>query len=120
MEEGEEAVPLQLRPVLRELVHELVVGNFAGLEADGRAGRVRAEDLRLVIARYGRVLGELPEHAFDPRFAGAIPLGGDEAAWAVDVALWTVEEGRSDLTLQTTVWATSRGILARIEDLQVM
>lgn len=43
------AVPPDLIPALRELVHELVIGNignYAGLEADGRAGRLTAEEIR--------------------------------------------------------------------------
>ena len=67
-------VPPILVPALRELAHELVTGNFARLEADGRAGELSAEQLRVAATRYPVTLVDLPEQAFEPQFAGALSL----------------------------------------------
>jgi hypothetical protein len=116
----QDTVPARLIPTLRELVRELAVGNYAGLVADGRAGRLTAEELRQAVARYGRRLVELPDEAFDARFARAMPIEGETELWAVDIDLWTAEEGSSDLTLQTLVRLTPQGVSAHISDLHVM
>jgi hypothetical protein len=112
------AVPLNLIPVIRELVHELVKGNYEGLEADGRAGRLTAEELRQSITSYGGTIIELPNEAFET--ADAIPIEGEPNCWAVDVDLWTAEEGQSDLTLSLTVCVTPEGMIAQIDDLHVL
>lgn len=113
---SETALPASMKPVLRDLVHELVVGNYAGLEADGRAGDRSAEVLRQAIADYGRTLIELPDEAFERKNASAYRLLGEPARWAVEIALWTLEEGRSEATVQ----AKPDGTSAEVEDIHVM
>jgi hypothetical protein len=91
---------------LRELVAALSRGQYATLAADGRAGRSSAEDLERVIAEYGHSLCPLPEGGaslFD-----VVPLA-DGTGWAVDVDLWTAEQGRSDLTLSATITPDDTG-----------
>lgn len=117
---SEAALPANMKPVLRDLVHELVVGNYAGLEADGRAGDRSAEVLRQAIADYGRTLTELPDEAFERKNALAYRLPSERARWAVEIALWTLEEGRSDLMLEATVQVASDGTSVEIEDIHVM
>jgi len=88
--------PVQLLPALRQLVHDLAVGMFSELERDGRAGRVTAEELKRVVRDYGRTLVDPPEESFAKVEAYEVDEG---AEWAIDIDLWTQEEGRSDLTL---------------------
>jgi len=111
-------IPTQLRPALRSVVDELVRGNYAALERDGRAGRVGAEGLQRAIAEYRRHLIDLPDEAFE--VSGAIEVTNQARTWAVDLDLWTEEEGRSDLTLSATVTETSSGVQVKIEDLHVL
>jgi hypothetical protein len=103
---------------LKALVHELVAGNFATLAADRRAGRLTAEELANAVANYGRTLIDLPDAAFET--ADVIPLAGQATAWAVDLDLWSVEEGQSDLTLSVTLQLTPDGVLTSIDDLHVL
>ena len=111
-------IPTNLISVLKDLVHQLVIGNYVGLEVDGRAGRLTAGELKQTIIEYGRVLIELPDGAFE--VARAYPIQGRESCWTVDLDLWTVEEGKSDLTLSVTVQITPNGVLAEIDDLHVL
>lgn len=119
MTEEEYAIPKKLIPALKDVVHELVVGNFAKLEADGRAGRLSAEDLRQVLEDYGRTFVDLPDEAFEVG-GGAVPLANENETWGVDLDLWTKEEGQSDLTLTMTVRDTDKGIVIEIDDLHVL
>jgi hypothetical protein len=109
--------PKQLIPALRQLVHDLVVGMFDQLERDGRAGRVTAEELERVVRDYGRTLVDPPEESFATAEAYQVDEG---AEWAVDMDLWTQEEGRSDLTLSVTAWVQGESVQVAIDDLRVL
>jgi hypothetical protein len=113
------SVPLILLPALKDLVDELVAGNYSELEADGRAGRLSTEELRRAIMQYGRTLVALPDEAFEVANAHRI---ADEQfpSWAVDLDLWTKEDGHSDLTLSVKVQVIPAGVLVQIEDLHVL
>lgn len=118
LKELEFTIPKELIPALRDVVHELVVGNFAKLEADGRAGRLTAKDLQQVLSDYGRTLIDLPDEELN--VGDAFRLENEENAWGVDLDLWTAEEGRSDLTLRMTVRKADKGVLIEIDDLHML
>jgi len=111
-------VPERFRPVIKDLVHELVVSNYSGLETDGRAGLFSAERLHEVVTDYSPcTFIDLPDEVWEQADAYYIERRG---YWAVDVPLWTVEEGRSDLTLQVTIHETDDGFNIAIENLHVL
>jgi hypothetical protein len=89
----------KIRDTVRRLVEMLVVGDYHGLERASQGRRLTAEQLRQGVEEYGRKLRMPPEVVFDKldvnEIKGAIPR-----AWWGLVDLWTVEEGRSDLTLE--------------------
>jgi hypothetical protein len=111
-------IPTEFRPAIREVVRDLGRGDFARIEAAGRAGRVGLHGLRYAIASYGCRLVELPEAAFD--LGDSYPNDLGESEWQADVPLWTAEEGRSDLTLQLTIRRTAAGVELEIDDLHVL
>jgi hypothetical protein len=115
-ERGE--LPESLIPPIREVVRELAAGNYEGLEADGRAGRLTAGALREAVGQYGRTLVELPDEGL--QYVWVYPQQGRENVWRVDVDLWTAEEGRSDLTLSLLVERTGEGVRVEIENLHVL
>lgn len=110
-------VPQNLIDPLRDIVHELVIGNYQRLEEDGRAGRLTSDQIRWVVERYGRKLIELPPEAFE--IADSYKIEGQTDSWAIDLPLWTKEEGRSDLTLTLTASITPAGVRLEIDDLHV-
>ena len=59
----------------------------------------------------------LPAEAFS--LVDSYPVKGRQATWAVDVPLWTAEEGRSDLTLSLTVSESREGVRLELDDLHV-
>jgi RecB family endonuclease NucS len=111
-------IPEKLRPALRSIVDELVKGNYAALERDGRAGRVGAEGLQRAITEYRRHLVDLPEEAF--AISDAYERKNQPGTWTVALNLWTAEEGRSDLTLSATVNEVGDDVKVEIDDLHVL
>ncbi|HIC82667.1 MAG TPA: hypothetical protein EYP07_17135 [Kiloniellaceae bacterium] len=106
------------RQAIADLVGVLARGAFEDLVRDGRAGRLSAAELKRVIAQYGRRLTELPGSAFD--LADCYRLEDKPEKLAIDLPLWTVEDGRSDLTLSLTLQRMGSEIALRIDDLHVL
>jgi hypothetical protein len=103
---------------IRRLVADLASGRYGDIVADGRGGRLSADDLERAVVEYGRKLIPLPEEG--------IPLvdfyahDADPGAASLDVPLWTEEEGRSDLTLSIAVTQTRGLCRVEIDDLRVL
>ena len=92
---------LTIRDAIQGLIEDLVAGNFEGIEADGRAGRLTGAEIKDAIAQYGRTLVPPPSDIWNE--CSGNQVDGHMGMWAVDVPLWTREEGRSDLTLSLWV-----------------
>lgn len=101
-----------------DLVADLARGRLAEIEADGRAGRLSASELLSAIRDYGRTLVPLPDEAV--HLIDVYLNDWDSTKSSLDVPLWTIEEGRSDLTLSLV--ATKDGDKYRVEisDLHVL
>ncbi len=102
---------------IRGLVDDLVAGNYAELEADGRIGRLTQGQLRDAIEEYGRKLVPLPDDRMEMH---EYQSDADPLEFAVDVTLWTAEEGRSDLTLSLTVVENGDNPMLSIDDVHVL
>ena len=111
-------LPEFLIPPIREVVRELAAGSYERLEADGRAGRLTAAELREAVEHYGRTLVELPDGGL--QHVWVYTQQGRENVWRVDVDLWTAEEGRSDLTLSLLMERTGESVRVGIENLHVL
>jgi hypothetical protein len=114
---GRAILPVDLAGAVEELVSDLVAGRFREIEVSGRSGRLTADGISREIASYGRTLVRLPDdwQGFASTYG---PAPGDIRS--MDVALWTVEEGRSDLTLQLDVRRGQGGWSLEITDLHVL
>jgi hypothetical protein len=108
----------KISDTVRHLVGMLVAGDYAGLEAVSRGRRLTAEELREAWEEYGgdlrlpgvpaRELRMPPEsvfETFDEDNLDVLELASPRS-WAVLVPIWTVEEGRSDLTLEVVLTDT--------------
>jgi hypothetical protein len=103
---------------IRALIDDLVERNFAAIEADGRVGRLTVEELRIAIDAYGKTLVVMPRNGLES--VDAYPSDEDPEVIAVDVPLWTREEGRSDLTLSLTIVERAGSAIVSIDDLHVL
>lgn len=94
------APPLDL---LDTLVALLIDGNYEGAAALTQSDRLPAAEMRWALEQYGRTLTAIPDHGWTLADAVAIANPREGQAWSVSLPLWTVEEGRSDLEVETTI-----------------
>ena len=81
--------------------------------------RMTEDDLKRVIEEYGRTFVQLPTN-FGEYVDAVIIEVPPLPAWSVQVPLWTLEEGRSDLTLELTVTERIEGLIIELDDLRVL
>ena len=110
----------QMTAVVVMITNLLAAGDYetASRMAEGR--RLSAADLERAVRDYGRTLVSIPPAARDSYDVYRVEKA-NRPTFAVDVDLWTQEEGRSDLTLQLELIDTGRSTYAvTIEDLHVL
>ncbi len=106
----------------------VIVRRVADLIADARyedavrsctLSRLSPTDLAAVIEDYGRTFVALPDDFGTCVDSVAIQTTA-HPAWSVRAPLWTVEEGRSDLTLEMTIEDRPGQPRIELDDLKVM
>jgi hypothetical protein len=109
----------RLRDTIRRLVELLVAKDYDEIERFTRGVRLSAESLREAVRRYGHELVVPPEEAFERLDIIEMETPSDPRKWSVRFDLWTKEEGRSDLTLELTIFDGGE-IGAEVDDLHVL
>ena len=110
-------VSKDVKKLIQKLVAELAKGNYSIIKEPPFQSRCNPEDIARVIEDYGRTITNLPNEAFN--FYKAIPVKGEKSKYALDVDLWTKEQGRSDLTLQLTV-SDQENLVIEVDDLHIL
>lgn len=107
--------------LLRQVVEWMVAGDFKAVAVASGNTRLSAEEMREAIESYGRTLVHLPDSVWEDLDVIRVEVAVDPT-WAVCVDLWTLEEGRSDLSLECTI--TTRGgaggATIEIDDIRVL
>ena len=88
--------------VIRQIISWLVAGDYKAIEAASHGVRLSAELLRDAVADYGKKLITPPDFNIDKLDIVEI-TNSTMPSWSINIVLWTLEEGRSDLTLECTV-----------------
>jgi hypothetical protein len=111
----------RLQSAVQHAVDLLVSGKYFELEALSGGRRLSAAELEQAVRDYGRELTNEPGGKCSWRERVEIRSPENREGWSLYVDLWTVEEGRSDLTLELTVWESADGGLeVEIDDLHVL
>jgi hypothetical protein len=113
--DGNRAVQLATRAIV-DLVCD---GRFEEAIRMCSSSRLTAKDLERTTRRYGCTFVQ-PPLAIDGLVDAVAIKGMGPLAWSVRAPLWTLEEGRSDLTLELTVTASSTGAVVELDDLRVL
>ncbi|HEX5750289.1 MAG TPA: hypothetical protein VFZ09_28920 [Archangium sp.] len=103
---------------IRRLIEDLAAGRYAEIAADGRAGRLTEAELRTAVEDYGRTLVPMPDDVEMTVDVYEQPSSPDTVA--IDVPLWTQEEGRGDLTLSLTAIKQGETYTVEVDDLHVL
>lgn len=93
---------------------------YAELAALCGGGRMNAHDLEVAVGSYGRTVVPLPTQALS--LVDYVQINGAHPpAWPVQAPVFTVEEGRSDLTLELIlVEQSDGGFRVELDDLHVL
>ena len=88
--------------VVREVVQLLARGDYYGLEQLTAGERLSATELAGAVREYPGTL-QIPP-SWEAMFLDVVPVtSADSPTWSVVVPIWTIEEGRSDLSLELTI-----------------
>lgn len=92
----------KLKDMVRQIVTKLVMGEYRDLEKLSRGVRLKADEIEAGVVQYGKVLTMPPISQF--KELDVIPVRDSKVRkFDVRVPLWTLEEGKSDLTLELTL-----------------
>ncbi len=86
----------------RQILTLLVQGNYSELENLTNSRRLNQAEIADSIQQYGKILVLPPDSTFDNLDIIEIE-GKSPKQWDVRIDLWTLEEGRSDLTIELTL-----------------
>ncbi|RYH57507.1 MAG: hypothetical protein EON54_11785 [Alcaligenaceae bacterium] len=88
--------------LVKRVVELLVAGEFGAAAQITGFSRLSTEDIAEAIRSYGRTLVVPPSHVWQELDIVRVAAAADPT-WSVVCDLWTLEEGRSDLSLVCTV-----------------
>jgi hypothetical protein len=117
----EHPVPARWRPLFEEIVHRLVIKDYAGLSRDGFVAYTNDpsdETIGAWIEDYPWKLIDLPEQAWG--YSEHFALDDERHTWYVRLDLWTAEEGLSDLSLEAEVHDDGSNVSVKIGSIHVM
>jgi hypothetical protein len=111
------AVPERFRAVVADAVALIAAGDLAALREHPRI-RLRGGDPLIWVRSYPATVTALPPEAWD--IADAIQSRDHTGTWSIVVPLWTLQEGRSDLSLEATAQDLPSGPLITIDGIHVL
>jgi hypothetical protein len=104
----------------KHLVRLLVHANYDELVRLSNGIRLRASDIETAIAEYPATF-IMPENIFFEELDVIEISDSNPPKYSVDIDLWSKEEGRSDLTLQTTMIESKKELMdVEIDDIHVL
>lgn len=100
---------------VRQVVTFLAQTDYSAIERLSGGVRMSSADLEEVVRQYGRTIVMPPMNA-----KWDVVAHDDGTGWSVVVPMWTVEEGRSDLSLSLLVYNNGQNFRIEVEDLHVL
>lgn len=106
--------------VVAQLVSLLATAQYESIYALVPSSRVSPAHMRAAVEQYGRTLVTMPGGAQE--LIDYVPVrNADPPAWSVVVPLFTLEEGRSDLSLELQMTRLSDGSYqVEVDDIHVL
>ena len=104
---------------VRRIVDALSQGEYEGVVASCAHSRLTPEDVAEAIEQYGQRLVSPPAEAYTKLDAVQV-TNATEPTWSVRAPLYTVSEGKSDLSLELTIVVSSDGTRTELDDIHVL
>jgi hypothetical protein len=111
-----QAVPERFRVAIAEAIALIAAGDMTALRRHPGI-RIPGQDPLTWVRDYPATLTTLPAEAWD--IADAIQRQQHPSTWSLVIPLWTLQEGRSDLSLEATAQDLADGPLITIDDIRV-
>ena len=111
------ATPLDI-PV-RQIIELLVTGEYEKVARNTNGQRLDSRAIEGAIHNYGRTLAMPPNTAFEQLDIVQV-TNADPTRWSIRMSLWTVEEGRSDLSIELTLIEVKEGYVIELDDIHVL
>jgi hypothetical protein len=111
------AVPERFRSAITDAVALIAAGDITALQHHPQI-RMKGQDPLTWIRDYPATLTPLPAETWDT--ADAIQHQQHPSTWSLVIPLWTLQEGRSDLSLEATAQDLTDGPLITIDDIHVL
>ena len=109
----------RLREPIAQVLSLLVKKEYEQLSRLTHGKRLSSQEMAQVVANYGRTLVEPPDDVFN--FSDAVQVRGAEPTrWSISIPVWTVEEGRSDLSIELTVIDHGNRFDIELDDIHVL
>lgn len=109
----------RLKESVRQVIELLVAGKYAELETRTNGNRLNSQEMAKAIADYGRELISPPNDAFGLMDVVEV-RNAQPPQWSITMPLWTLEEGRSDLSIGVTLIAEEKGFRIELDDIHVL
>jgi hypothetical protein len=109
----------RIQATTQQIVKMLVDQDYSEIANLTNCHRLNAEQIAEAISEYGCSLIMPPESTFSN--LDVIKIESENSSqWSVNVNLWTIEEGESDLTLELTLIENGKEILkTEVDNIQV-
>jgi len=107
-----------LKSEVQRIVRLLAEANYREVEEITESVRLNAFMMESAIKEYGRTLVPLPEEALE--IIEIIQHDDNENTASVCCPLWTLEKGRSDLSVELTIVFVDGSWRIEIDDLHVL
>ena len=108
-----------LKQQVAQVMELLAAGKYSDLEALTNRVRLTASEMSSVITNYGRRLITPPAAAYDLMDVVNV-RHAKPPRWSVTMPLWTLEEGRSDLSIELSIIQTNEGLKVELDDIHVL
>jgi hypothetical protein len=108
----------QLRPIVARVMTLLADQDYYALELLTRGHQLSAKDIETAITTYGRTLVPPPEVVYSLMDVVRVEVAEDR--WAIAIPVWTIEEGRSDLSVELTIEFSNGAPEVSLEGIHVL
>ncbi|WP_194903818.1 DUF7668 domain-containing protein [Catenulispora rubra] len=117
MRDDDEPVPERFRPVLEQIAERIAAGDYDCLTRDfSPYADAPVHDLGVWARDYPATFVAFPPEAW--QYAHVFH-DRERGEWMIDIELWSVEEGRSDMMLETVIREHDGQVQVEIRDLRV-